>query len=147
MTQLHFSHVAGRALSIIDAILHTPEVTAVGGALGPVHLVIEELVVNIVNYAYPADDDTQAPTADYLDVEISIHEEKLRLRFRDGGVPFNPLELPPPDMSLPMSQRKKGGLGIFLVKREADELAYEYTSGENVLTVSLDVGDKMVDGL
>ena len=140
MTQLHFHPIAGRALSIIDAILHTPEVVAAGGALGPIHLVIEELVVNVANYAYPpVANDSKSPVEDYLDVDILLHDENLTLRFRDGGMPFNPLELPPPDLSLPMSERKKGGLGICLVRKEADDIAYEYKGGENVLTVSFDL--------
>lgn len=141
MTQLHFHHIAGQEHDIIAAIIQTPEVVAVGGAMGPVHLVVEELVVNIVNYAYQSEG-PQTSKGDYLDVETDLHGERLTIRLRDGGVPFNPLEQASPDTSLPMSQRKKGGLGILLVKKETDELTYEHTDGENVLTIGFDVGDK-----
>ena len=142
MTQLHFHPIAGQSLSIIDTILHTQEVVSVGGSLSPVHLIIEELVVNIVDYAYPvASEDPLSPTDDYLDVEITLDDSKLTFRFHDGGVPFNPLQQTPPDTSLPMSKRKKGGLGIFLVKKEADDISYEYTGCENVLTVSFNISN------
>lgn len=108
-----------------------------GKAYGVVRLAAEELVVNIVNYAYPYGDN------DYLDVEIERDEERLTLRLRDGGVPFNPLDRTPPDITLPMEQRSIGGLGLFIVFKKMDSVEYEYTNGENVLTVSkkLDLGN------
>ena len=127
MTRLHFHPIKGKALDIIDAILFTDEVVSVNQALGTIRLVVEELVGNIVNYS----------GSDYLDVEVNRDKERFTLRFRDKGIPFNPLEKDPPDTTLPMEQRKIGGLGIFLVKKEMDAVEYEYTNGENVLTASL----------
>ena len=50
---------------------------------------------------------------------------------------FNPLTHEPPDTSLPIDRRPIGGLGIFLVIKEADAITYDYSDNENVLTVSL----------
>lgn len=101
-----------------------------GEVYGVIRLVTEELVLNIVNYAYPNNDNG------YLDVEIMRDENSITLRFHDGGVPFNPLEKEPPDITLPLYERKIGGLGILMVIREMDSTEYEYTEGENVMTVS-----------
>ena len=127
--RLHFHPIRGKALAIVAAILQTEEVASVGKAYGVIRLVTEELVVNIVDYAYPEGGD------DYLDVEIERDEERITLCFRDGGVPFNPLDQPPPDISQPMEQRPIGGLGFFIVTKKMDSVTYEYTGGENVLTV------------
>ena len=102
---------------------------SLGGTLYTVRLVIEELVVNVVNYS----------GSDYLDVEVERDEKLVTLRFRDGGVAFNPLEHTPPDVSKPIEERPIGGLGIFLVIQKAEHIEYEYTQGENVLTVSLKI--------
>ena len=130
MTQLHFPHIEGKAIEIIETILHTKEVMSLGEEWSVIRLVVEELVINIVDYAYPDGGN------DYLDVETSLTEDQITLRFRDGGLPFNPLEQTPPDVSLPMRQRQIGGLGIFMVSKKMDAMSYEYTNGENVLTVS-----------
>ena len=130
MSLLHFQPISGKSLDIINAILQTKEVTSVGNAYGVIHLVAEELVLNIVNYAYPNDDNG------YLDVEIIRDETSITLRFHDGGVPFNPLEKEPPDITLPMYERKIGGLGILMVVGEMDSAEYEDADGENVMTVS-----------
>ena len=131
MTRLHFHPIRGKAVDIIDAILHTKEVESLDARYDSIHLAVVELVSNIADYAYPEGND------DYLDVELQRDEKHITIRFIDGGVPFNPLEKDPPDISLPMAERKIGGLGIFLVIKNMESVTYEYTDGENILTISL----------
>ena len=126
MSQLHFQPLQGMELDIIDAILQTKEVVALDNCQSAIRLVTEELVVNIADYA----------GSDYLDVETELDKEKITLRFRDGGVPFNPLDMEPPDTSLSLDEREIGGLGIFFVINHMDKVEYEYKNGENILTVS-----------
>ena len=130
-TRLHFQPIRGRELDIIKAILHTGEVASVGQALMAVHMAVEEVVVNIVEHAYPE------TVEGYIDVEIERRDGSITFCFRDGGIPFNPLEQEPPDTSLSIAQRPMGGLGIFLLLKEADTIDYEYSDNENILTVSL----------
>ena len=129
MTQLHFQPIRDKAPYIIDTILQAEEMASLGVVWQAIHLVTEELVVNVASYAYPDGAD------DYLDVEIIRDEGHITLRFRDGGVPFNPLEREAPDTSLPIEERPIGGLGIYLVRQFMDTVEYEYTNGENILTV------------
>ena len=129
MTKLHFQPIRDKAPYIIDTILQTEEMASLGAVWQAIHLVTEELVVNVASYAYPDGAD------DYLHVEIIRDEGHITLRFRDGGVPFNPLEREAPDTSLPIEERPIGGLGIYLVRQFMDTVEYEYTNGENILTV------------
>lgn len=131
MTRLHFQPIQDRSLDIIGAILQTEEVAPVVNAWRMLDVVVEELVVNIVDYS----------NSDYLDVEIMRDEKCITLRFRDGGVPFNPLEKEVPDFSIPMEDRKIGGLGIFLVTKYMDTVTYEHAGGENILTVKKELKD------
>lgn len=128
MTRLHFQLIQGEAPSIIRAILQTEEVASLGDMRDDIRLMAEELVVNIVDYS----------GSDYLDVEIERSGELVTFRFRDGGVAFNPLEKEPPDITQPWEQRRIGGLGIFMVMKRMDKVEYDYTNGENVLTISKD---------
>lgn len=57
------------------------------------------------------------------------------LCFEDDGVPFNPLEIPKPDVTEPMEMRGIGGLGIYLVKQRMDKVCYERTDGKNCLWI------------
>ena len=132
MTRLHFQPIQGKSLDIIDAIIQAEEVAPVADAWGNLSVVVEELVLNIVDYSH----------SDYLDVEMMCDDKSLELRFHDGGIPFNPLEREFPDFSIPMEDRKIGGLGIFMVIQYMDHVAYEHTGGENILTVMKRIKNK-----
>ena len=129
MAKMHFQPIRGKALDTIDTILQTEEVASTGDVLGIIRLVVEELVVNVADYAYPDGDN------DYLDVDIKRDADSITLCFRDGGVPFNPLAKELPNTSLPLEKRRIGGLGILMVIKKMDSVKYEYANGENVLTV------------
>lgn len=128
MTQLHFQPIQGKTLGIIDAIIRTEEVVSLNDNMWRIiRMVVEELVVNIVDYS----------GSNYMDVEISCEKDRFTMCYRDGGVPFNPLKNEPPDFSLPIAQRQMGGLGIYLALTSMDTAEYEFVNGENVFTTSL----------
>ncbi len=93
-------------------------------------LALEEAYVNVVHYAYP--DGAGEVT---LELQTDPDDRLLTLRLMDRGVPFNPLEEAAPDLSLSAGERQVGGLGIFLVRKNMDEVFYEYVNGQNVLTM------------
>ncbi len=95
-----------------------------------IDVAVEELFVNIASYAY----DTETEIAV---VQVTVHEEPLsvEITFIDNGKQYDPLAKPDPDTTLPLKERKKGGLGIFMVKNTMDNVVYEYKDGRNILTM------------
>ncbi|MBR6711470.1 MAG: ATP-binding protein [Selenomonadaceae bacterium] len=91
-------------------------------------LVIEEIFVNIASYAYHP----EIGSATFC-MEFEENPNAVLMTFIDGGKPYNPLEQEAPDTTLSIEERDVGGLGIFLVKKNVDEIAYEYTDGKNIL--------------
>jgi len=93
-------------------------------------VVIDELFSNIAYYAY-------APSVGDATVSIDYNEEaaEIELIFVDCGVKFNPLEKDEPDVTLSAAERTIGGMGIFMVKKLMDDIAYEYVNGYNVLII------------
>ena len=94
-----------------------------------VDLAVEEIFVNIANYAYG--DGTG-------NAEISISENggEVSIVFKDSGVPYNPLEKEDPDITLSAEEREIGGLGVFLTKKNMDTVKYEFRDGFNILTMT-----------
>jgi sigma-B regulation protein RsbU (phosphoserine phosphatase) len=68
-------------------------------------------------------------------VEIKTDGDETALTISDDGIPFDPLEIEDPDISLPVEEREPGGLGIFITKQLMDEVIYEYQDQKNTLTI------------
>lgn len=93
-------------------------------------LVIEELVSNTIKYGY---DDTGTHE---IHIDARIENNTWVMEISDDGRPFNPLDAPEPDTSLPAEKRPIGGLGIFLVRNMTDSVKYERRGDRNIVTVS-----------
>ena len=94
-----------------------------------IELAVEEALVNIFKYAYP---ETPGQVEMQCDSDDS---KKITIKIRDSGIPFNSLSRPDPDITADLENRKIGGLGIFLIKKMADEVRYNRSGGTNVLTI------------
>ena len=100
-----------------------------------IDVAVEEIFVNISSYAYDPDVGPACIRVEILDDPISVV-----ISFIDNGVPYDPLAKPDPDLKIPVRHRKKGGLGIFMVKKTMDDVSYEYKNGQNILTIRKNIG-------
>jgi len=98
-----------------------------------IELVAEEIFVNIANYAYTAD--TGKVTVSCY-IEPEQERIKMSLVFCDWGNPFNPLEHDEPDITVPLEERKIGGMGILIVKKIMDTIWYKREDNANHLGIS-----------
>lgn len=96
--------------------------------IGELDLLIEEILMNVARYAYPAD----APGIVTVSYSIPLPGE-LALEVGDQGVEFDPLKANPPDLTLDLAQRPIGGLGILLLHSLAKSLTYRREEGWNRL--------------
>ena len=94
------------------------------------NLVVEEIFVNIVSYAYEDNSNNNTVT-----ISIKDNDDKTIITFIDSGKHFNPLIKDDPDISLSADERPVGGLGIYLVKKMMDNVEYEYKDNKNILTI------------
>ena len=95
------------------------------------NLVLEEMLTNIVKYAFQDDEEHD------VRVHLSGTDDELIIQFVDDGCEFNPLNCPPPPPVDSLSDCPIGGLGIYLVSKTADRIDYRRDRSFNVLTVSL----------
>ena len=96
-----------------------------------IDIAVEELFVNIASYAYDSGIGMAV-------VQVTVHEDPLsvEITFIDNGRQYDPLAKADPDTTISSAkQRKKGGLGIFMVKKSMDNVNYEYKDGKNILTI------------
>lgn len=97
------------------------------------NIAVEEIFVNISNYAYPPKEGNVEITFEIID------ENVVEMKFIDTGIQFNPLEKKDPDITLSAEERPIGGLGIFMVKKYMDEVNYVYENSKNTLTIKMNI--------
>jgi len=116
-----------------------------GGFINEICIAVEEIFMNIVNYAYGKDKgevkinifkhtDKPVFTAENTGENNEIIQE-ITIRFEDKGLPYNPLEQSDPDLKSSISERKIGGLGIFMFKKLMDNVEYSRFDEKNILVV------------
>lgn len=93
-------------------------------------LAVEEAVVNVISYAYPAGE--TGPVS----IEIICTPEEAQVKIIDEGEEFDPTATDDVDISLDVDDRAIGGLGIHLVKQLTDSLEYRREDGKNILTLT-----------
>lgn len=90
---------------------------------------VEELYVNVVNYAY---DGLAGPCCISFEVCDNTFDKAI-ITLSDQGKKFNPLDKEDPDTTLGADEREIGGLGIFMVKNIMDRIYYERKDGNNTI--------------
>lgn len=93
-----------------------------------VRISVEEIFVNIANYAYSPEIGKAT-----IAVEVSDDQAMVTIMFMDSGTPYDPLAKEDPDVTLSFEERQIGGLGIYMTKKFMDEMEYKYKDGKNIL--------------
>lgn len=88
--------------------------------------------MNISRYSYPEG----APGMVTITYSVLMPGE-LAIEVGDQGVEFDPLKVSAPDLTLDLTRRPVGGLGILLVKSFAKSLTYRREQGWNRLTLGI----------
>ncbi len=93
-------------------------------------LAVEEIFVNIVNYAY--DDDLKHK----IDVVFSYKQKLLTINISDKGKAFDPVIYDASwNISRPVEEKEPGGIGIHMVKSVMTEVRYIRQNDQNIVTL------------
>ena len=92
-------------------------------------LAVEEAITNVIMHGYKQKGGVIRIAGDVTDGTIEI-------RIEDSAPPFNPLSIPEPDLDADISERRIGGLGIYLIRQVMTGLAYRHEAGKNILVMT-----------
>ena len=92
-------------------------------------LVMEEMVSNVIFYAYP-----EGKTAD-IELSAELVGRQLTFVLSDKGREFDPTMKEDIDTETDPADRDLGGLGIYIVKNIMNEVTYQRLEGKNLLTM------------
>jgi len=95
-----------------------------------INLALEEVVVNVINYAYPSGEEGE------ITIVASSDETDLAFDIIDSGAPFDPTAVADADITLDVDDRPIGGLGIYLARNIMTTMTYHRTPHHNILTLT-----------
>lgn len=90
-------------------------------------IVLEELVFNTMKYG------RCEPKEGAIRLSMNRRGDEVSVVLSDTGISFNPLEVPPPDLTADVHDRQVGGLGIHLVRNLVQSIRYERREDRNYL--------------
>lgn len=96
--------------------------------IAEVTLILDELITNTISHG---NCDKKQP----IDITLIKTGQTLTIQLIDAGLPFDPTLCTIPDTSLPLEQRKCGGLGILLVRQFCEYWHYTRLNDKNILTL------------
>ena len=89
-----------------------------------------ELFTNIVNYGYKGNSENT------VEINLSIENDFVKMIIIDNAPMFNPLtQVKEPDVNSLVEERKIGGLGVFFVRTNMNNVLYAYENSRNVITM------------
>jgi serine/threonine-protein kinase RsbW len=97
---------------------------------GKMMMALDEIVANVVNYAYP---EGQPGT---VCLRLCRKDSTITAEVVDQGKAFDPTKHPEPDITLPIEQRPIGGLGIHLTRKMMNSMKYDRSEGKNRLVIT-----------
>ena len=102
------------------------------------NLVMEEMVTNVIFYAYPQDEEA--------DIELLAKSDGKELTFvlSDQGKEFDPTAKEDADLDVNPAERELGGMGIFIVKNIMNKVTYKRLEGKNLLTMTKGLEDDKI---
>jgi serine/threonine-protein kinase RsbW len=103
-----------------------------------IRLVLDEVVVNIVAHGYEEAGDNHDHD---IHIQLGLDDrDVLTIRVTDDARQYDPRTAPAPRFDLPLEERRKGGLGVHIVKAIMDTIDYRRIDGHNVLTLTKRLG-------
>jgi anti-sigma regulatory factor (Ser/Thr protein kinase) len=89
-----------------------------------------EWLTNVISYAY------EDAGEHWIAVRFLAGKGKARVEVEDDGREFNPLSRGAVDTSVPLDERRPGGLGIHLIQQYMEALDYRREKGRNLLVMT-----------
>jgi serine/threonine-protein kinase RsbW len=99
-------------------------------AVYAVQVAVDEACSNIVEHAYGGEG--RGP----IECTCHVYDDRLIVTLHDYGCPFDPAQIPHPDLKASLQDRNAGGLGVYFMQQLMDHVHFESVPGTgNTLTL------------
>jgi serine/threonine-protein kinase RsbW len=99
-------------------------------------LAVEEVCANLIIHSH------ECNPSEYIELNVNNNGNSLIFEIKDYGRGFNILEYQEPNINHVIKAKRKGGLGIMLVKRIMDKIEFESNGTKNICRLFKNVVSK-----
>ena len=94
------------------------------GEVAKIVLAVDEACSNVIEHAYQRD------AAQEVVIHVRFDDDALKVTISDTGLGFDPTKIEPQELEELIAKRKKGGLGLRLIRTLMDEVHYDMEPGK-----------------
>lgn len=95
-----------------------------------IRLAVDEAYTNIIKHAYQNDGDKS------VDIELGYNSNTFWVSLFDTGNTFDPKNYSKPDVRQKMKEKKRGGVGVYLIRKLMDNVEYKTKGSVNEIRMT-----------
>lgn len=95
-----------------------------------IQLAVDEAYTNIIKHAYKNDSTKE------VIINLEFDDDKMIVTLTDRGVGFDIEKYKRPDLKRQIEKKKRGGMGVYLIRKLMDEVTYNVKNQKNILRMS-----------
>lgn len=95
-----------------------------------IRLAVDEAYTNIIKHAYRNEEHKS------VDIELGYNTNEFWIVLKDTGNAFDPRNYSKPDVRKKIKQKKRGGVGVYLIRKLMDDVEYSQQSGVNKIRMT-----------
>lgn len=95
-----------------------------------IQLAVDEAYTNIIKHAYKNDSSKE------VIINLEFDDDKMVVTLTDHGVGFDIEKYKKPDLKRQIEKKRRGGMGVYLIRKLMDEVTYNIKNQKNILRMS-----------
>lgn len=86
--------------------------------ISDIRLAVDEAVTNIIKHAYNGEEDHT------IEIELTFKDDRICVELFDTGTTFSLKTFKQPNIEEKIKQKKRGGMGVYLIHSLMDDVSY-----------------------
>lgn len=86
--------------------------------ISDIRLAVDEAITNIIKHAYNGEENHT------IEIELSFKNDRVCIELYDTGTTFSLKSFKQPNIEEKIKQRKRGGMGVYLIHSLMDDVSY-----------------------
>lgn len=86
--------------------------------ISDIRLAVDEAITNIIKHAYKGDENRT------IGITVAFKKDRICIELQDTGSSFNLEKFPEPNIQEKIKQKKRGGMGVYLIHSLMDDVSY-----------------------